>query len=214
MRQTLLVLAMFTLFFSCKDETTTTTTKQVGVIVFGPLEKPVRDSALAAIKSVYGFEVVFLGERKVPQPFFVNIKSPRYRADSIIAYLKRIKPDTIDYLVGLTAFDISTTKTDGKGNILTPEYKDWGIFGLGYMPGPACVISSYRLKTNNKELFYNRVKKVVIHELGHNLGLPHCPNKGCVMQDAVERISTIDDEGMELCGECRKNVQLPMNNLQ
>lgn len=103
---------------------------------------------------------------------------------------------------------ISTTKYDKDGNILKPEskYADWGVFGLGYMPGTSCVVSTYRLKTTDKKLFYNRVKKVVIHELGHNLGLDHCPDKHCVMTDAVEKISTIDNEAHELCGKCRDKI--------
>ena len=48
----------------------------------------------------------------------MNIKSPRYRADSILRILKREKPDSIDYLIGILNKDISTTKRDRKGNIL------------------------------------------------------------------------------------------------
>ena len=31
---------------------------------------------------------------------------------------------------------------------------------------------------------------IVAHEFGHNLGLPHCPNKGCIMEDAKGTVST------------------------
>ena len=43
---------------------------------------------------------------------------------------------------------------------------------------------------------------VVAHEVGHTLGLPHCPNKGCLMQDAHGTVKTVDDEHA-LCEECR-----------
>ena len=47
-----------------------------------------------------------------------------------------------------------------------------------------------------------RLWKISIHELGHTFGLPHCPNKGCLMQDAHGTVKTVDEES-ELCGDCR-----------
>ena len=41
-------------------------------------------------------------------------------------------------------------------------------------------------------LFAERFSKVVIHELGHALGLSHCETPGCVMRDAEGKISTVD----------------------
>jgi archaemetzincin len=183
-------------------------TAKVGIISFDRVEAGLTDTIVHTIKDVYGFEVTVLGKQKIPQSFFVTIKTPRYRADSIIQYLRNTKPDTIDYMVGITGFDVSATKYDDDGHILKPidKYTDWGVFGLGYVGGPSCVVSTFRLKADNKKLFTERIKKVVVHELGHNLGLPHCPNKNCVMRDAVEKISTIDDEGLSLCGDCRKNI--------
>lgn len=182
--------------------------KTVGVLNLGQVDKSLNDSVINAIKNTYGFKVISLGAKTIPSNYYITVKSPRYRADSIIRHLKTIKPDSIDYIVGLTSFDISTTKRDAKGNILKPEYKytDWGIFGLGYVLGPSCVVSSFRLKTSNKNLFYSRIKKVAIHELGHNLGLSHCRNKNCVMTDAVEKISTIDNEPLDLCNNCRRKI--------
>ncbi len=194
-------------FSSCKNKADASQ-KPIGIIAFCDIPAEHKDSVKAALAKAYSKPIVFLGEQTIPNRFFITIKSPRYRADSIIRYLKRNKPDSIGYIIGLTAFDISTTKRDKEGNILKPEYKysDWGIFGLGYMPGVSCMVSSYRLKHPNKKVFISRLQKVAIHELGHNMGLPQCTNKSCVMTDAVERISTIDNEGFELCGECKQKI--------
>jgi archaemetzincin len=54
-----------------------------------------------------------------------NSARKRYRADSLINYLKSIcPPDAV--ILGLTNKDISTTK--GK-------VADWGVMGLGFCPG-------------------------------------------------------------------------------
>lgn len=86
------------------------------------------------------------------------------------------------------------------------RYNDFGIMGLAYCPGKSCVVSGYRLKHQNYDIHFGRFKKVVIHELGHNFGLPHCPDKKCVMTDAVESIKTIDNAKLELCLSCRKKI--------
>lgn len=116
----------------------------------------------------------------------------RYRADSIINYLDRFgNADTV--VIGLTGVDISTTK----GTI-----KDWGIMGLGFQPGNACVVSTYRLSKSNlsEQLF-----KIVLHELGHTQGLPHCRNKTCYMRNA-EGGNHLDEE-TGFCASCRSFLQ-------
>jgi len=112
----------------------------------------------------------------------------RYRADSLINYLNRFgNADTV--IIGLTNMDISTTKRD---------IADWGVMGLGFEPGNACVISTFRLsKTKLPAQFY----KLVLHELGHTQGLPHCTNRTCFMRNA-EGGNHLDEE-TGFCQTCK-----------
>ncbi len=104
-----------------------------------------------------------------PMPDFAFYKPrKRYRADSLIAWMRNRAHENEIWL-GITMNDISTTKG---------EHNDFGVMGLGYCPGSACVASDFRLR--NKKMFY----KVMIHELGHTTGLPHCSVKTCYMTDA------------------------------
>jgi archaemetzincin len=85
--------------------------------------------------------------------------------------------------------DISTTKNG---------IKDWGIMGLGYRPGKSCVVSDFRMAVKNRnQQFY----KVVLHELGHTEGLPHCKTKTCLMRDA-EGGNHLDEE-KDFCKNCK-----------
>lgn len=183
--------------------------KRIGFQPYGEFDKALIDTVVNALASTYGYEIIILPKRKIPKNAFVNIKSPRYRADSLLIDLKVNKPDSIDIVLGLINKDISTTKRDATGNVKKPEskYFDWGIYGLGYRPGPSCIVSTYRLNTTNKKLFFSRLKKICIHEVGHNLGLPHCTTNKCVMQDAVETIKTVDNESDKLCAECRLKIE-------
>ena len=116
----------------------------------------------------------------------------RYRADSLIDFLER---NTLNgqVTIGLTIKDISCTD---------PRSPDWGVFGLSYCPGKACVASSFRLKGDNK---MDQFFKIAIHELGHTQGLDHCPDKTCIMQDAEGHNTTAQEKGF--CTKCKAKLK-------
>lgn len=179
----------------------------IGIQPIGKHEKAYLPVIQEAISEYYGYKTVILPSTEMPMAFFVQIKSPRYRADSIIRHLRDHRADRIDYVIGFTSHDISTTKTDRWGQVKEPasKYQDWGIFGLGFRPGRACVLSSFRLNAS-ASLMKERIQKIALHELGHNLGLPHCDSINCVMRDAAETIKTIDQVKMGLCADCSAKV--------
>ncbi len=138
------------------------------------------------IRNVYP-NVKVLDAIEFPENTYYKERS-RYRADSIIKFLNKETKEGF-VTIGLTAKDISATR----GTI-----KDFGIMGLGYRPGKACVASSFRLsKENRDEQFY----KIAIHELGHTQGLPHCPEKMCFMRDAEGKNPT--NEEKDFCKKCK-----------
>ncbi|MEI6061521.1 MAG: Zn-dependent protease [Bacteroidota bacterium] len=115
----------------------------------------------------------------------------RYRADSLIRQLAS-RTEFGHVTLALTTKDISTTN----GN-----FPDWGIFGLSYCPGKACVASIFRIKGENRE---EQFFKVAIHELGHTQGLDHCPGDSCFMRDAEGKNHM--NEETEFCPKCRKTL--------
>lgn len=120
-----------------------------------------------------------------------NQQRNRYRADSIIHFLRR-RANTNQFLLGITTKDISTTL---KGK------QDWGVMGLGFRPGNACVVSTFRLSRSNRS---EQLFKVAIHELGHTQGLDHCTVESCFMRDAEGR--NITDQLTDFCKQCEKTL--------
>lgn len=201
-----LIVLLLLLFTACKDVGLFSSDKTIAIQPLGQIEHENISEIKQSLIEMYGYKVVVLPQRKIYPEAFVNLKSPRYRADSLLKFLKRDMPDSIDYILGITTQDISTTKYDVFPIIIKkPEntYKDWGVFGLGQCPGKSCVISFFRIGKVSNSLKTERLQKIAVHEIGHNLGLPHCDNKSCVMTDAVESIKTIDKAKLELCSACR-----------
>ncbi|AZA99689.1 Zn-dependent protease [Chryseobacterium joostei] len=144
------------------------------------------EKVVVGIKKVYP-NVKVLEAIAFPENTYYKERN-RYRADSIIKFLSSKTKDGF-VTIGLTSKDISATR----GKI-----KDFGIMGLGYRPGKACVASMFRLnKENTDEQFY----KIAIHELGHTQGLPHCPEKMCFMRDAEGKNPT--NEETDFCKKCK-----------
>lgn len=119
----------------------------------------------------------------------LNKAKTRHRADSLIQFLSD-STSVGNVTIGLTTQDISTTLY---------KSEDWGVMGLGFCPGKACIASSFRLKGDNK---FEKFFKVALHELGHTRGLPHCPIKTCFMRDA--KVKGHWDEQINFCPSCKK----------
>lgn len=157
---------------------------------FGRFAETEAKRIVAQIRSL-GVEVVLKDNLSIPESFYYTPRN-RYRADSLIRYLKtQVGKDSI--IVGVLNEDISTTKDD---------VVDWGVMGLGYRPGNSCVVSSFRI---NKKKRAEQLYKVVLHELGHTEGLDHCPEKTCLMRDA-EGGNPLDEE-KDFCERCKAHLK-------
>jgi predicted DNA-binding transcriptional regulator YafY/predicted Zn-dependent protease len=162
-------------------------------------ELPELDTAYVAqaLTAFYRVRVLRLEPKPLPDAA-KNAAGTRYRAEKLLTFLLNRMPDDGRFILGLTGADISTTKG---------AVADWGILGLATLEGSACIISAFRTRRGARGAGHarERLGKVAVHELGHNLGLDHCPTHGCLMEDAQGTVFTTDRE-YDLCERCRARL--------
>jgi len=192
MRIHLFMLGLLVLIGSCKDSVFQQD-KQAGVILIQPFEDMPEKETISLYKALQKNHpnVKLLKAIPLPQTAYYSPRN-RFRADSLIRFLRdRTSEGCVS--IGLTSKDISHDKA---------SISDYGIMGLGYQPGRSCIVSTFRLsKTNLSKQFL----KLSLHELGHTQGLPHCPEKTCLMRDAEGKNHF--EEQIGFCKDCKEYLQ-------
>ncbi len=174
---------------------------RVVLVTLGEFPSALADAVTAGLEAELDVVVERLPARRLPRSADYPPRR-RYRADRLLDHLRGLldgAPATTRVL-GFTSVDISTTK---------PPHRDWGVFGLGELGGRACVISSFRLRrtARDDEHLRFRVVTTAVHEVGHTLGLAHCAEPRCVMNDAHGSIVTVDTSTGHLGPRCRAFVE-------
>jgi len=161
------------------------------------------------ISDFYNRPVILLTQMNIPKSYQMTQNDETYSADSILKLLSGLHNDNIAEIVGITHKDIFTTRKEN------PEIKEAvfsysgykGVFGMGYIPGNACVISDYRIHSGDTMILKHRLRTVSLHEIGHNLGLGHCPVDKCIMSGANGEIIALDSSSNEYCDKCKRKLK-------
>jgi archaemetzincin len=152
---------------------------------------------MQSLSAFYQLRIERLAPAPLPRTAFYPARG-RYRAERLLDFLEPRLPTNGLRIVGLTNVDISTTKV---------PHKDWGILGLATLDGRTAVLSSFRCHRKARDRQHGRIRfgKVAVHEIGHTFGLPHCPTRGCLMEDGHGSVLTCDRE-YDLCPRCRNKL--------
>ena len=151
-----------------------------------------------SVKTFYGYDCVVKSRVEVTNAMLSRLKK-RIDANKALRSNK-----TSENLLFITEGDISYNK-----DVANPE---WGILGLGLRPGKTAIISTFRLKKGvSQQKILERLKKVALHEIGHNLGLAHCTtNDRCMMTAAKGTVKQVDLMKVWLCEKFKQKLKISL----
>lgn len=170
----------------------------IDIVPVGDVDPQIKRVASESLQSIYDCAVRIGASQSVPESAFDDSRE-QYRAEEFIELASR---------AGRGEKNIAITPAD-----LYYRRRNY-VFGLAYLDGDGSVISTHRLRTqadggiatrSAESVFAERIRKEVVHEVGHNFGLEHCDNTRCVMSFSPT-VKEIDRKDPALCGSCARQL--------
>ena len=167
--------------------------ERIYLIPIGEVDERVLEGLKTSLREKFHLEVV-IGEALPKPDYAYNRRRRQYHSSPILDNLSRNIPSGAYRVLGITEWDLYVPNLNF-------------VFGQAQMGGRTALISLARLREEfwgrrpNEKLLAERTLKEAVHELGHTLGLEHCPNPKCVMHFS-NSLQDTDIKDSWFCPEC------------
>ncbi len=169
----------------------------IELIPYGPVPGEVLNSLQAGLARELGARVWQGAALPVPEQAYT---APRrqYQAEAFLPALQARRSTGTDLVLGVTMVDLYVPRLNF-------------VFGVADPGSRTAIISLARLDPEfygqpaNPALREERALKEAVHELGHLLGLGHCPDPACIMFFSNTLMDT-DRKGPGFCPRCRAKL--------
>ena len=166
----------------------------IGLIPLGPVDQKILRHLKITLPGILPLPVQLLKARPIP-PQTYHIVREQYNSTQLLEYLAQDLPPGMFKVLGVTGVDLYIP-------ILTY------VFGEAQVGGTAALISVYRLEQGAAgqlappPVFWPRIVKSGLHELGHTCNLKHCRQPDCIMQFSGN-LEKLDQKNPHFCDYCR-----------
>lgn len=166
--------------------------KTIHVYFFEGFNKTLGNNTISELRQTFD-SVSFEGVIPFPDSAYYAPRN-RYKADKLVKHIRQLQASPSELVVGFSPKDISD-RIHG--------YEDFGVMGWTRHSLHSSVVSTHRLA--DKSRLQSDFVKLVLHELGHADGLPHCKNSvSCYMRDANKKNHLPELDGF--CDKCKTHL--------
>jgi archaemetzincin len=180
----------------------------IGVLPIGNADNTILLRVKDGLAKVFPDTKVSIVDTHLPSPGSAfDKKRGQYRSNQVLGMIQSYASDkSLNRVLGVMDADIYIQGLNF-------------VFGEALFPGKAALISLWRLKPafykspSNMEVFAERSVKEAVHEVGHTLGLRHCPRSSCVMHFSNSIFDT-DKKQALFCDECYIQAAIAINTME
>ena len=161
------------------------------ILLLNTSDREIARFVIENLMNVFYAEADFIGNEVIPKTFYNPVRM-QYLSDYVIDWLSGFKRDGL--LVAIADVDAYTRGLNF-------------VLGMANPYNGMCVVYLPRLRyfipegLSKEEVFYSRLLKEVLHEVGHLFHLTHCSNSKCVMRFSNSIFDT-DHKEARYCLTC------------
>jgi archaemetzincin len=165
----------------------------VGLIRMGRLAQTALRVLAANIQTMLAAPVEMAPAMKIPEEAFQSHRC-QYDAGLVLKHLSGLSFPEYSRLLAVTDVDLCT-----------PIHTF--VFGEAELGKNLAIVSNFRLMHLEEgvkapeDIYYERLVKVALHEIGHTLSLYHCDTPKCLMQ-ASRGLRHLDELDIIFCDRC------------
>jgi archaemetzincin len=166
----------------------------LGLVALGPVDPYILRSLRTALSKFLMLPVRILRPKPLPLKTYHAVRQ-QYNAIQLLEFILDNVETGAFRVLGVTTQDLYIP-------ILT------FVFGDGQLNGKAAIISLFRPRGDagdpmpSRTVFFRRILKLSLHELGHSFGLGHCREEGCLMGFSTN-LEKLDQKDIVLCDYCQ-----------